>query len=606
VYSVDVACKGTLPAAEYANLEIVDADLLEQVWTVDEAQAIRGRVVDARGEPVGDIGIRAIAKSDSENIRARARSGRATSSPDDGNFELLGLLPGSYELLLSGQRPITKQPIVVELPASGDLEGVVLELPATGTIRGRVVDDQGVGLADVAIAATPTGYPRESHATSDEQGNFTLEHVRPGEVRVEALDESGMQVRRKPGSGDDDEQGVRVEVVADETATVELVIERHDGSIRGRVVDVDGVPVDDAFVRATRMSESATSGGVDRRSLHWGGGTKPTLSEQDGTFVVENLEPGKYVVFAHRKGGGEATVEDVELGSEVELRIGATSMLAGVVVATGAASPDRFDVTVRDDAAGVYVSDSFFRTAGRFEIRELPAGKYMLTVASQLGNAELEVELAAGQTRDDLELRLQPLVTLKGRVVDADSKAPLPDMVIKVGGHASGWSKLFTVEPGKHLTDAEGRFELAQSPTGEIYLSVQPLSGGLTSDYGHIVLGLTSGDEPAVQDVGDILMVARRLKSDEQAGDLGFELKQQPSGTPTSDQRCEVALIRPGGPADGSGLAVGDVIESVGGISVVGGKATYFEQLTKVKAGTVLELEIAGGGKVVITVGAAR
>ncbi|MEM6991322.1 MAG: PDZ domain-containing protein, partial [Myxococcota bacterium] len=56
-----------------------------------------------------------------------------------------------------------------------------------------------------------------------------------------------------------------------------------------------------------------------------------------------------------------------------------------------------------------------------------------------------------------------------------------------------------------------------------------------------------------------------------------------------------VALVRPGGPAVGSGLVAGDVIVSVGGHDVTGGSEYLYRPLTAVAPGTVVELGLEGG-----------
>ena len=86
-------------------------------------------------------------------------------------------------------------------------------------------------------------------------------------------------------------------------------------------------------------------------------------------------------------------------------------------------------------------------------------------------------------------------------------------------------------------------------------------------------------------------------------GDLGFTLKDRDPAAEPEDLEMEVAFVRPDGPAAGSGLAVGDVIETVDGHSVLGSDSLRFATLTRGPAGTKLSLGIRGGKSVELVLG---
>jgi hypothetical protein len=604
-YQVEVDCTGQVSGDAYPNLTVASADLLGQVWEVREGQAIRGLVVDSEGKPVSEASVSARMVVDASNARAQVTSAWAGECEDDGSFELAGLLAGRYEITVRAEQPAPDAPLVVDLPAGADRNDVRIELLATGTITGRVIDEHGTPQPGANAQARPLGKRGRASAMTDDEGNFVIEHVRAGEVRVQAgVGMWGSSSMRAPGSSDDDVQGELVEVIAGQTLDVELRVESRTGVIRGRVLDEHGAPVDDAFISSERQSDSATaSAGQSRSSIRWGGGS-PILSDVDGSFTIDELAPGNYMVRAHRRGGGEAIAESVPVGGNVELTIASTGMLAGTVVVTGGEAPEKFRVTVSDRAQGLSFNDEFFRTGGQWQISELPAGKYEISVESNAGTTMIEVELEAGASLEDLELVLQPRVTYRGRLIDIDTREPVPGMEVSVSGRAGGFRFRGGQGERKQVSDAEGRFEVEHAPTGSVNVVVAPRSWGNSGDYEMAFFSREIATEPAVQDSGDLELIQRRLDPEQAAGDIGFELKQQEPGTEPGDVVLRVGLIRLGGPAAATELAVGDVIETVDGKSVMGVDSSRYRSLTRVAAGTVIELGLAEGKTITITAAA--
>lgn len=601
-YEVDVTCVGFSSRDEYPDLELGGESVEGLVWEVDEGQAIRGRVVDASGVGVAQASVFARMVTDEGNARAQTSGGQDEATREDGSFEIRGLLPGRYEIDVSSDAPAPELPLEVELPAGVDLDDVRIELLVDGTLAGRVVDESGVPQPGVTVTAKAPGKWGGGNTMTDDAGNFVLEHLRVGELRVTAGDY--WTEMRAPGTSDDDVQGELVTIEAGKRVELELVIESRSGVIRGRVLDEHGAPVDDAFISAERLSDSAAaSASLSRAMVRWGSfGEQPILSEVDGSFTIDELSPGKYVVRAHRRGGGEALLEDVELGSTIELTIAPTSLLGGRLVVPGGEAPERFSITAEDTKQGISMRDQFYRTQGSWQIAELPRGSYRVTATSSAGTATTEVELAAGERREDVELELEPLVTVRGRLIDIDTREPVAGMIVNIG---RGNVMMARTRGGDRteVSDAEGRFEVEQAATGKVRIAITPRSFSTTSRYGWANLSRVLPSEPSVQDIGDIELVALRVSPEQAAGDIGFVTAQTELGTEPEQTRLRVGVIRPGGPASGTTLAPGDEIEKIDGKSVVGVDSSRFYVLTQVPPGTTIELTIAGGKTVSITAG---
>ena len=426
------------------------------------------------------------------------------------------------------------------------------------------------------------------------------------DVRVSARD--GMASLRAPGTSDDDEQGVVATVAVDEVVEVELIIESREATIRGRVLDEHGSPVTDAFVSHQRMSDSASAAkGAGKTALRWRFEDRPVLTDVDGNFVIDGLSAdATYVIGAFRKGGGEAVRQDVRPGDTVELTLVDTGEIAGKVVGPdGSPAPERFKLTLSNPAEGVSRTNELFRSGGAFRLKQLPPGTYALIVDSATGGARVDgIELAGGEIKDDLVVTLTPRVTVRGRLVDIDTREPVPGMSVSFGarGAAMSWGN----EKGgdlPHVSDADGRFVVADALAGKVTIAVSPRSFGKDNRYSWLWTSffVPSGEDEV--DIGEVELVADRVGPDQKPGDKGFEVKQAEPGAAPEDYVATVSLIRPGGPAEGSGLEVGDQIETANGHDVRGSNSFRLGRLTKVAPGQSFELGLVGGKKVTITAG---
>lgn len=591
-YEVTVACDGFVAEDEYPDVVVADASLAGLTWTVHPGRGIRGTVVDAAGKPVKGARVSARAKLSGGDPRARRSSSWGERTEADGSFALAGLLPGSYELSVDhDEHPSPPEPTVVELPEASDLEGVELVMPASGTIAGIVRDEKGAGVGGITVMLTGS---RWGDATTNDAGRFVMSAVAEGEHRIVAR-RGFSETMRAPGATDDDTAGERVEVRAGETTEVELVVESQNGRITGRVLAEGGEPVADAFVEAVRESDSAAAAaGGGRGRARWGSWSRqPVLTDEDGRFELADLaEQAAYTVLAHRKGGGEAVLEHVRAGSDVELAIGQPGMLAGTVRIDGGGVPSRFGVTAVDRTAGIRESDTFFQTDGAWRLTNLPPGKFEISVEAPEGNAKTDVELAEGAEETNIELVLAPRVTLEGTLVDAETGEPVPGLKVGVGA-ATGRVDLGRGGKGgqKDVSDAQGRFVVEGAPTGKIRVIVTS-AGMARSNYGTTALSYRIEPEPRVQDLGRIELVEDRLARSEEPGDLGFKIKELEPDVEPEDVRRVVAVVRPGGPAEAAGLKVGDEIANIDGQDVRGVESYRYTKLVRVPAGTTVSLGV--------------
>lgn len=162
-----------------------------------------------------------------------------------------------------------------------------------------------------------------------------------------------------------------------------------------------------------------------------------------------------------------------------------TAVVRGQVVAADTGAPlRRATVRVsetRGQASGVTQTDS----EGRFEVRELPAGRYVVSAARsgyvtmQLGQrapfrAGTPLELADGQRVERLQLALPRAGVITGRIVD-ELGEPMASVQVTIQRLASagGGRRLVGVGDGGGFdrTDDLGQFRLYGLPPGDYYVS---------------------------------------------------------------------------------------------------------------------------------------
>jgi protocatechuate 3,4-dioxygenase beta subunit len=595
-YSVDVSCLDGLRETKYPAITVADQDISGVVWKVRRGLRASGTVVDGAGAPVTFATVSARSKPGSDP-QAPPRGYWVTATTDGmGAFVLRGMGPASYEIDVS-REGTTYLAESVELKVERDVENVRVVLPAGGTIEGTLVDSAGVAVSGVNVEADSKRQSRGRRSRDD--GTFAITALSPGEYKVRA------EHRRAPGTRDDDPQGTTVRVKAGEATRVKLVIESERGEIHGRVIGAQGEAITDAFLQAEREPDHAgASQGTARRRLHWWSGTS-VLTDVDGKFSLTKLSPGSYSVRAFRRGGGEALLEKVELGTHVTLTIKPEGSLSGSVVGEGGKPPERFSVAVRDDRSGVSREESYFRTDGKWVLRNLPDGNFHVTAAAESGRALTDLPLAQGENRDGIVLTLMPGAVVRGRVVALDDGKPLAGMTVYVRPEQNGAT--FAPPPDedrKFVTDAEGRFE-ARGPAGKVRVTVFPKgfgSGHAEFMRAYVPAQLGAGQ---VTEVPDIRAARLRLASGAEPGELGVSLREAAPGEELEARRLVVSAIRPASSAAKTELAAGDEIVSVDGTDVIGPNAYLFQGLTRVSEGTSVTLGLRRGASIAIKAGRA-
>lgn len=400
-----------------------------------------------------------------------------------GAFRFEGISADSYTLQIEadGYGTITKS---IKVPQDGSLEVGTLELQRAARILGVVRDDNQkpvpnamVRIRKGAMADNPVLtmlMGTSSRTYSDQHGNFTLEPITPGRVQLLAS-----------AKGFATGTSERLEVEAGQQVDGILIEVGHGGSIRGKLTLGPNQQVEDFLVLAQHQ--------VSQDSV-------PVDPAPDGSFLVENLDPGSYQLQAmpgsllNRMSG-----MDVKPGQGMQIGEIIRQMTDGVVsqrcrVRSGEVAEAELDVRdltigaqwrVRVEIGGkpqavglveVVALDSGTLRIGMIDngvamIGRMRPGRHRLQVRSGLamtpvgGPQDLEYPANVEEHTSVLSL---PGGELRGRVVDADTNEPLRSAIVRIhhDGHAERDDPI-----GMCLSNDEGQFAFTGLADGVYSLS---------------------------------------------------------------------------------------------------------------------------------------
>ncbi|HZN41230.1 MAG TPA: sigma-70 family RNA polymerase sigma factor [Planctomycetota bacterium] len=283
-----------------AVLDVGDLTMLPGV-------ALRGRIVDAAGQPVGDVRLDANAVSQvrSKGFEPCSFAGGRTAA--DGTFTFdASLAHGSYTLRVTDDY-VVKSPVPLVLTAdSASGVRVVVTRDDVPTITGTVVDGAGMPVRYPLITTNGVGEPVAKYGKQD--GTFELrcnsgDATRPVRIAVRAEGYKPAQ------HGDELCWGTR---------DVRVQLKRGAPDLTMLVRDRGGRPLEGCTLRLHALGSPSSDG------IH----AARTRSDANGVATIANLESGEYLVIAQfaASRGLPATIEPVVFDgspARLELRIGA-------------------------------------------------------------------------------------------------------------------------------------------------------------------------------------------------------------------------------------------------------------------------------------------
>jgi protocatechuate 3,4-dioxygenase beta subunit len=421
------------------------------------APGILGTVRAPGGEPVPGASVEL---RSGFSVAQRVRSG------PDGAYVFGDVKPGSFEVFArSPAYGWAARP--VKIAAGERLTGIDIAFGVPGVVAGAVSGPGGEPIEGATVTARLTGEgaglaPPSAAGSSGPDGGYRIEGLPAGTFEVEAVADGFVPARAGA-----------VVVSPGATASVDLRL-AAGMAISGRVADPAGKPVAGAVVSVDRDLMSMAMLGADAH-------VPRTTSAKDGTFRLGGLGDAPVDVKAEAEGFAPAVRRKVAPGETgVEIVLGAFGSIAGRVTDAEGAPVADFEVEVvaaTSQVPGVPGMQAAGRARlageGRYRVEGLPAGTYAVSVypATFAPAHRPSVEVADGAETAGVDFTVPVGATLRGRVVEDASGAPVPGATLSVSLHMNPMMAMVGMGRARTaVSGADGAFVLTGLPEGEATL----------------------------------------------------------------------------------------------------------------------------------------
>ena len=477
----------------------------------DNAQPAKAGTATLRGHVVAADSGQPLRKAQVRVFAPELRENRMTTTDGDGKYEFKELPAGRYTVMAQkgsyvnlqyGQLRPFEPGKPLEILNGQTMEKVDFALPKGGVITGRILDEFGEPLADAQVAAQRYQniggrrrlVPAGRTATTNDIGEFRLFAIPPGQYYLSATlrsfgpigdsdDRSGYAPTYFPGTPNMAEaQKVTVGLGQTVSDMNMALIQTHTARITGVAVDSQGRPMM-GIVMAVPRGDSVM--------MMFG---PPGQIKPDGSFAINGLPPGVYMLQTNAQGGTESASAEVTVGGDdvngIRLTAAPPSTASGRIVVDPAAAQSLKASTLRVNAQPVQPDMIMFGPNAvpaavnddlTFELKAAP-GKMRIALAGPVPGwavravryrgadvTDSGIEFRANENVADIELEITNRLTdVSGLVTNGRGIAQKDFSVVVFPEDRDKWTPnsryVRTSRP-----DQDGRFKVNGLPPGAYY-----------------------------------------------------------------------------------------------------------------------------------------
>ncbi len=269
--------------------EIPYMDILLEPTTV---YSVRGHVniIASRRDSSGVI---LVLEPRSTGLGWRIPSRQTLVDKPDGNFEIQGILPGSYALSAywfdERKRYHARQLIEI---TNNDAEGIQLTLAPGMDIRGQIVWDPRVSLdkdpLTVSVRPADTTFLFGAQSRVPATGSFLLRDVSEGLYRLTTSGQTQDCYLKSIRYGGMEVSDDEFNVIRGTQATLEVTISSRGARVQGMVSDADSLPAVGVWVALVPDGSRSNEFRL----------FKQMTTDQYGRFDIRGIAPGDYKLFS--------------------------------------------------------------------------------------------------------------------------------------------------------------------------------------------------------------------------------------------------------------------------------------------------------------------